>query len=156
MGAGRHRGLMNRMRSLTSCVCQVLQKIGSPRPRNRDVIPPEPPVVAWRYAGSERSAQGRAGLARLANPCARAPIWHLRCDDGWFGGITPHPAGGPRDGFDLLMPLASSAPFCALSGTPYADISWPQSSSRASRWLAPGSGAGRPPLGKMRTTSVRP
>ena len=44
-----------------SCVCQLLQKdLGHANPSNGTLIPPEPPVVVFLPAGTERSAQGRA------------------------------------------------------------------------------------------------
>src|SRR5580700_5839000 len=46
-----------------------------------------------RSAGTARSAQGRACFWRgVANPCARAPFWHLSMDvaTGGAGGV-----GGP-------------------------------------------------------------
>lgn len=53
-----------------SSVCQVLQKPSHLDRADGIVIPPEPPVVAFHHAGTERSGQGRAcfwrGLRTLA------------------------------------------------------------------------------------------
>jgi uncharacterized membrane protein YidH (DUF202 family) len=52
-------------------------------------------------AGTARSASRARRLRRgVANPCARAPFWHRRRDDGGLGGMT-HPAGELRVGFLL-------------------------------------------------------
>ena len=34
------------------CLSKLCEKIGSSRPRSRDVIPPEPPVITLVYAGA--------------------------------------------------------------------------------------------------------
>jgi hypothetical protein len=78
-------------------------------------IPPEPPVAYIDPAGTARSAQGRARFWRGgANPCARAPFWHLSTDaaTGGAGGV-----GGPillvgfeRDSGSVFLPPFHRAP----------------------------------------------
>ena len=131
-----------------SCVCQVLQKIGSPRPRSVGMSSrrsrPSSPWFTPERSTARKGAPGFGAATTVADPCVRAPFWHFGCDDGRLGGLHPHPAGELRDGFRLLRPLVSSAPSCALSGTPYSDTSLLRSSSRASPPPAHGPDAGTP------------
>jgi hypothetical protein len=105
---------------------------------------PSSPWFTPERSTARKGAPGFGAATTVADPCVRAPFWHFGCDDGRLGGLHPHPAGELRDGFRLLRPLVSSAPSCALSGTPYSDTSSLRSSSRASPPPAHGPDAGTP------------
>jgi hypothetical protein len=52
------------------------------------VFPPEPPVAILYGPGRSGGRKGARVLRGEANPCARAPFWHLRSSDGRRSGKT--------------------------------------------------------------------